>query len=144
MIKITGMWELSWNTPIKEIDIWEMVLLDFKIDEFWMCPVSGIRNSLVTQEKEKMEDVFSDERNKGLTRVFIDEKGEIDLRDFEHPEDCMYVFGRGNYSPFHHLSEGDLSVRIETFANLGLLYSHQAASIVLYDRLVKNGSYNNR
>lgn len=143
MIKIAGIWDLSWSTPIQEIDMWEMVLLEFKVDQFWVTPVSGMRSGLVTQERNSMQEILSD--NEDLISVFCSEKAETELQNFNHPENCIYVFGRSNYSPFNNLKKrsNDLAVRIETPSNKGLLYSHQAASIILYDRMIKYGSNNN-
>ena len=68
-------------------------------------------------------------------------KGQTSLSDFEHPEDCLYIFG----SNHHHLSTdylGDAqitdSVYIPTDGHAEM-YSFVAAAVVFYDRMVGRG-----
>jgi len=132
-VSIAGMWELGWNTPISEIELWHLMLRDFGVDKFYMTPVSGIKSSKVI-EMTTLEDII--EANKDKTIVYVDERSETELSDFKHPENALYVFGKANYSPFMaDMKEGDMSVKIKTIENKGLLWPHQAASIVLYDRI---------
>lgn len=142
MIKIVGAWELGWNTPIMEYDLWAFPLRDFGIDEWIMTPVSGINKPRVI-EVHQLSDAIKN--NPKLTPVYIDEKGEIPLTEFEHPKDALYILGKANYSPWVSQGKQGISVRIETPASKGLLWPHQAVSIVLYDRMKKeSGSNNNR
>jgi tRNA(Leu) C34 or U34 (ribose-2'-O)-methylase TrmL len=134
-IKIAAFWELGWNTPIKEADLWMYPLRDFEVDQHYMVPVSGIYNTRIS-ERDSIEKVL--EENQDLTVVFCDENGDQKLTDFKHPENTLYIFGKTNYSPFLSLKrEQDFSLRVETIKNRGLLWGHQAASIILYDRMVK-------
>src|SRR3989304_5735220 len=48
-VKVAGLWERGWNTPIKEVELWEFPLRDFAVNEHIMVPVSGIENSYVTE-----------------------------------------------------------------------------------------------
>jgi len=132
MIKVAGMWELGWNTPIMEYDLWAFMLRDFGVDEICMAPVSGIRKDV--REFSSLEEAMA--KNADLVPVLVDEKGEVALQDFKHPENTLYVFGKASYSPLARLPKA-LSVRIETATASGLLWPHQAAAIVLYDRQVK-------
>lgn len=136
IVKVVGHWELGWNTPIKEIDLWEMVVRDFAADEHIMLPISGIHHRSVT-EKKNLETVIKE--NPDLTVVFCDEAGETNLKDFVHPENVLYVFGKTNYSPFLGMKRPqDLSLKVETNRPTGgLLWGHQAAAIILYDRFMK-------
>lgn len=136
MIKVAGFWDLHWNTPIKEIDLWEYPLRDFGVDQHYMIPISGIDNKKV-HERQEINEVL--DKNRDMTIIFCDERANTLLKDFEHPENALYVFGKANYSPFLNLArEGDLSLKIETVRPQGgLLWGHQAASIILYDRLMK-------
>jgi len=135
MIVIAGMWELGWNTPIKEIDLWQYPLRDFGIDDFYMVPISGIKSKKV-KEKPTLKSVI--EENKNLKIIFVTEGGEYSLQEFKHPENALYIFGKTNYSPFNNMKIKDsISLKIETKLNGGMLWGHQAASIVLYDRMVK-------
>lgn len=135
-VHVAGVWELGWNTPIKEADLWEHPLRDFEVDRWWMTPVSGIGNRRVA-ERATLPEILDQARNDGLTVVFVDERGETPLTDFVHPEHALYVFGKASFSPLSLRKEGEGSIVIDTPANLGGLWPHQAASIVLYDRLLK-------
>lgn len=135
-IKIAGMWDLAWNTPIKEIDLWRYPLKDFDVDVFYMAPITGISNSYV-KERASLEEIL--EENKDHKVIFCDERAKTLLKGFKHPKRALYVFGKANFSPFLSLKRrGDLELRIETpHPRGGLLWGHQAASIILYDRLIK-------
>lgn len=138
VVKVAGIWEMGWNTPMAEFELWHFPLRDFRVDEFYMTPISGIDKE-VTELKSLDEAI---ERNQDLTVVFVDEKGETPLAKFAHPQRALYVLGRTSVSPMQLIKkDADLSVRIETKpdqSNEGMLWAHQAISIVLYDRLRKN------
>lgn len=135
IVKIAGFWELGWNTPIKEIELWEFLLREFGVETFYMTPITGIRSSFV-QERASLEEIL--EENKDFKIVFCDERAEISLVDFKHPSKALYVFGKANFSPLLvYKKEKDLAVKIDTVENKGLLWPHQAASIILYDRFLK-------
>ena len=137
MIKIAGIWEQGWNTPFLEYDLWEYPLRDFGVDAHYMCPVSGIDKPVI--ERKDIQEILNE--NKDLTIVWIDEKGDTLLSDFVHPKNALYIMGRTTYSPMAGLKkEADKSVRIATRkdnSNGGMLWSHQAICLVLYDRLNK-------
>jgi len=134
MVKVVGMWEFGWNTPILEYDIWEAPLREFGVDEWCMCPVSGINRKIT--EKATIQEFINE--NSELTLVFLDEKGEIKLSEFEHPKNALYVLGKANFSPLLNFGKGNLSVTIETQSGTGLPWAHQIISIALYDRLKKS------
>lgn len=137
MINVVGCWELGWNTPFKEVDLWEAPLRDLGIDTFYMSPITGILHGSVLEHSDMK--VFLDaEREKGQTLVFVDEKGDENLTSFVHPQNATYVFGKVSFSAMVSFKiEGDVSVKIQTVKNSGLLWPHQAATIVLYDRMLK-------
>jgi hypothetical protein len=138
VIATAGVWELTWSTPIVEADLWRYVLQNYGVAHWFMSPISGIANKYV-EERPGLPDVLNELRGE-LSVVFVDECGETRLPDFEHPRDALYVFGKANYSPALGLREnGEPVVAIPSFTvgkNNGLLWPHQAAAIVLYDRLV--------
>ena len=132
-VRVAGIWELGWKAPISEHDVWSYMLRDFGVNEWIMCPVSGIDSNKVT-EMATLTDVVSAASE---TIVIVDEKGEIPLHEFEHPENALYVLGKANFSPLA-LGVG-MSVRVETPTDSqGLLWPDQAIAIVLYDRMVKS------
>lgn len=139
MIKVAGVWEFGWNTPLQEFDLWAFPLRDYNVDEFIMSPVTGIQRKVT--EFVTFEDVIS--ANPGLTPVFVEEEGAGYLDDFEHPADALYLFGRAGYSPWKARGKKGLSVKIETASGKGLLWPHQCATTVLRDRMLKNGFNHN-
>ena len=134
-IKIAGHWDLAWNTPIKEIDLWEYPLRDYGVSTHYMCPITGIDHSV--QERKEIKEVLDE--NPDYTVIFCDERADSTLKNFKHPKKALYVFGRANFSPFLSLKrKDDLSLKIETtLPEGGMLWGHQAAAIILHDRLLK-------
>lgn len=136
MIKVIGMWELGWSAPITEIDLWQFPLREFQVDEFIMTPISGIKSKKVTEYGSILEAL---DDNDGIPVVFLDERGGTTLKEFEHPEDCIYVFGKASYSPFiDNATEDDWIVSVETPSDKGMMWPHQVATLVLYDRYRKS------
>lgn len=128
MVEFGGLWEFGYSAPITEYDHWWSVMREFDVACLNMCPVSGISKKMV-REFTSME-VLLDATE--LTPVFVDESSDIELRDFDHPDNALYLFGKATYSPFTSLGKGHLSVRLGNGA--GMLWPHQAAAIVMYDR----------
>jgi hypothetical protein len=135
MIIVVGMWELGWNTPIKEVDLWEMVIRDLGADLFYMTPVSGIASPIV-KECATVEEVLN--LHPDLPVIIVDELGEEKLNTFKHPESCIYLFGKTTCSALNMGSFKRRTLMIETVRNDSLLWAHQACAIVLYDRLRKS------
>jgi hypothetical protein len=133
MIAVAGFWELGYNVPIIEADLWNFPLLDFGVDEWNMSPITGIAGFTVKEwaDAEQMLDTMRFE----YTLVFVTEKGEEELSSFTHPENACYVFGKATFSPFLGMKkENDLSVRLDTLNNKGLLWPHQCLVSVLHHR----------
>jgi len=137
-VRVAALWELGWNTPIKEVELWQFLCRDFDVDALYMSPVSGISGAPV-RERHELVEALTESVLDGFDVVCVDERGTTSLRDFAHPETALYVFGKASQSAmptcgrFH-----GVSVRIETRLDAGLLWPHQAAAILLYDRLVKS------
>jgi len=135
IVKVLSSWELAWNAPIKEVELWEYPLREFGVDSLEMFPVSGIRNSFL-KEYETFEEAIA--ANPGLVKVFVDEHGETDLRDFVHPENALYIVGKTTLSLERaYRQPGDKSIVISTRNSTGLFWGHQVAMVVLYDRYNK-------
>jgi hypothetical protein len=135
MIILAGYWELGYSSPLRESERWDYMCKDFGINEWHMIPVSGIYNTRL-EENAALKEVFIQHPN--IPAVFFDENATTVLSDFTHPQDVIYVFGKSGYSPLGLMREGDISIKIDTPASVGGLWADQAASIVLYDRLLKN------
>lgn len=147
MIKVAGHWEIGYMTPIQEQYYWSYPLRDFQVKDWLMTPVSGIRN----QEHLNMDLIeFKDTPSMlsscgDLKRVFIEPRTKHQtpdttwLHDYEHPEDCVYVFGSAHFNPtLANVREGDDIVSIKTKQDGGILWSNQCVAMVLYDRMVKS------
>jgi hypothetical protein len=140
MVAVLAHWEWRDMVPLTEAPLWNLPLRDFGITDWRMVPVSGIRNSerkVPLREFSNYEKAFEGD---DLQRVFIEPRSHevpetVWLHDFEHPEDCIYIFGSAHYNPaVMHKRPGDVVVSIKTLQDKGVMWPHQAAMIVLYDR----------
>jgi len=141
MVAVLAHWEWRDMVPMTEAPLWNLPLRDFGVVDWRMVPVSGIRNSerrVPLREFPSYEEALEVD---GLRRVFIEPRSTHEtpetvwLHDFEHPKECVYIFGSAHYNPaVMHRREGDDVVSIKTVQDKGVLWSHQAAVIALYDR----------
>jgi hypothetical protein len=131
MIVVAGVWEQGWFDYQTELNLWYYPLKDLGVDEFTMTPISGL-NSKKVQEFHSVEELI---QHYGLPVIICTENGKTDLKDFKHPKDALYLFNRtsGGELPL----SPDYTLKISTELNKGMLWGHQAASIILYDRLNK-------
>lgn len=129
-VEIAGNWELGWSAPITEIEHWGMAMRSFDVSRISMFPVTGIHCKFL-DEYPSVEDMLAAKTH--LTPVFVDECGEVELQDFDHPENALYIFGKANYTPFPTYGQGHLSVRIDCPLK-GMMWPHQAMCVVMYDR----------
>jgi hypothetical protein len=151
-VVIAGHWEIGYMTPIMEANFWNLVLRDFQVDGWMMTPISGIKHNedyrLDLDEFATYEDMLNSCND--LQRVFIEPRTKRQnpnttwLHEFEHPEECVYIFGSAHYDPtIVNKREQDHIVSIKTIQDKGVLWSNQCLAIVLYDRMLKDGSNNN-
>jgi len=140
MVAVLAHWEWRDMVPMTEAPLWNLPLRDFGIVDWRMVPVSGIRNS---ERKVPLREFPTyDDALEGceLRRVFMEPRSHetpetVWLHDFNHPRDCIYIFGSAHYNPaVMHKRQQDDVVSIKTAQNRGVLWSHQAAVITLYDR----------
>jgi hypothetical protein len=144
MVKIAGCWE-EYFLPSPSVEYnsrWKFLVRGFGLDGIYMSPVTGFteghrtstdRRDHVIELEDIMEAIAA---NPDLVPVLVDECSSTKLQSFKHPKDAIYLFGRTGKSFFSGW-EG-LSVSIEHPAELAAyLQPDQAASIVLYDRMVK-------
>ena len=145
MIKVAGNWEWGWITPKEEVWQWNLLIRDFKITEWYMWPIVDVINTeqkINLHQRKTIEEIL--EENKDLHHVYVEpermihpNKG-INLKEFNHPKDALYIFGSANYSSiFGNKKDGDSMLFIETLNNAGVLWPHQCLAIILYDRLLK-------
>ena len=130
--------------PMMESFHWSFVLRDFSVTDWNMVPVSGIMNNeqlhVELSEWETYDKFFEQETS--LTRVFMEPRTSKQpdttwLHDFEHPEDCVYIFGSAHYNPtIAHKRDQDIVVSIKTNKDSGLFMANQCLALVLYDRNV--------
>jgi hypothetical protein len=150
VIKVAGHWEMEWNTPIKEAELWNFLLRDFGIKDWYMWPVTGIKHneeaSVHLHERDTFDQIL--EENKDLAHVFLEPDNPvyphngIDLRKFKHPKKVLYIFGSNHFNPIlAYKKKNDVSVTIPTIDNKGVLWPHQCLAILLYDKLVKEGPW---
>lgn len=148
MVLVLGHWEIGYHAPISEQYYWNLPLRDFDVDEWWMCPVSGIKNREESSIKLKEASSYDEAFNKidpNIKRIFIEPRTEhynpntTWLHEFTHPQNCIYIFGSAHYNPtLSHKREGDEVVSIKTKNDKGVLWADQCLCMVLYDRFIKN------
>jgi len=148
MVKVIGHWDIGYHAPITEQYYWNLPLRDFGVDEWWMNPISGIKNAeenrVPLKEGKDYDDIFN-QIEPDLKRVFIEPRTQhhnpdtIWLHEYEHPKDCVYIFGSAHYNPtlLHKRDEDDV-VSIKTKDDKGVLWADQCLCIVMYDRIMKD------
>jgi tRNA(Leu) C34 or U34 (ribose-2'-O)-methylase TrmL len=140
-VSVFGFWEAGYSYPLLEAEHWRYPLREFGVPKWFMSPVSGINVPELTEVQDDLAALQEEALTKRI--VFVDEGGTQSLLTYEHPENACYVFGRSSFSPLRSYAdvlEHD-SVVIPAGAGLGLLWAHQAAVMVLFDREVKRGGY---
>ncbi len=148
MLKVVGCWDMWEDAPQEYLVHWKFMIDHFGVDQFYMNPNTGLGEQLKNDHIENLQLLYETnniqetlDENPSLTPVVIDENGDVELKDFTHPEDALYILGKVGYSPKEHFPN-IVSVRIPSWskepnASYGLLHPHQAISIVLYDRMTK-------
>lgn len=137
-VKIVGHWERSWRSPIEEYDMWWHPLKEFGLNDFYMCPVTGIGITRC-MERSSVDEVFAEVDDQIYTRVYVDENATTELSNFVHPENALYIMGKTSYSPYltHYRDGQDQAVKISTVANSAGFWGEQATILILYDRYMK-------
>ena len=143
MVKVAGLWELGWNSPLQESYLWDFPLREYGVEDWRMAPISGIKNNShltvkLTEYKTTHEMIRS--LPDDYVKVFVDERGEIPLKEFEHPDKAVYIFGKVGESAMKNknMKEEDISIVVETVHGRGVMWPHQCLVTVLHDRLIKN------
>lgn len=150
MVKVLGYWDVWFQHRESEYDIsWRFMLKHFGVEEIILIPNTNTVLKLPLDftdshlsERDNIEEVLKD--NPHLTPILVDEGGDVSLKNFKHPENVLYIFGRTGFSPKSTLPGNLQSVYIEGVdSHIGdaLLHPNQACSIMLYDRMVKSWQY---
>ena len=151
MVSVLGHWDIGYHAPITEQYYWFFPMRDFGVTDWNMSPVSGIRcrePQVTLTEWGHYDDYFDSNQEK--VRVFLEPRTKhqnpdtIWLHDFEHPEDCVYVFGSAHYNPtLKHKRNQDVVVSVKSKNDKGVFWGDQIMCLVLYDRMMKHGGYSN-
>ena len=148
MIHVVGHWEIGWNTPLLEADLWLLPLRDFGINDWWCWPVTGIESREMRvrlHERKDLRAILADAPP--WRRVFFEPRNpsqfngpSVDLHEYQHPdEDTLWIFGSNHFSPPMQVGrDEDDFVTVPTHENSGVLWPHQVFAIAAYDRLVKS------
>ena len=140
MIKVAGNWEYGWLESKQELFIWSLLLREFEIRDLYMWPKTGIKKiepDVELYERETIKEILDENRNLKhvyfeTQRMVIEPNIAINLKDFEHPKDALYIFGSANYSSiFGNKTDDDLIVTVSTLKNLSVAWPHQILAIVL-------------
>jgi len=118
---------LVWRRLINAFNVDSYCIIDKTKAKTWKGWEDGNRPSKVV---DNIDDAL--ERYKSARPVHITKNGHINLVDFQHPKNAVYIFGAdsGETDP----KDG---VRINVPVQL---WAIQAASIVLYDRSIDYGT----
>ena len=143
MITVVARWEDGYfgflNGRVTEWCYWEQVFISYGVDRVIFVP------KLMDARKPEQYDTLDEAlANVSEPKVFFERaerargigREPIYLRDFQHPEDVVYIFGS---TPTHNakwVEEDDILVSIE-IPSKGDMFAITVAGIVLYDREVK-------
>ena len=107
-----------------------------------VCLAYGVNNKQIhLVDTENFEDVLNslDDRKKVFLEPPYHAKQTSYLHEYEHPDDCVYIFGNTQTSNLEYVKEGDdiVSVRMNAMSDSNV-FGISIASIVLYDRMMKS------
>lgn len=139
MVVIASIWEQGWFDYKTELNLWHFPMKDFGVDEIAMTPISGIEVNNKVKEFNNVDEIIEHYK---LPVILCTVKGKSSLKDFKHPKNALYLFNRTSGGVI--VENPDYSLKIETKLDKGMLWGHQAASIIMYDRLIKYGNNNKR
>lgn len=136
-VTVLGMWE-RWLEPERfERRVWKHTIQAFKVDRWGMCDVAGGPFTSPVQYADLATMLAAHPGPK----TFLIPPGRIEgtgnLSEYEHPENAIYVFGRGGENLVKHVTPADDVVSIHMPLGGAELYAAVALGQVLYDRQVK-------
>lgn len=130
------------DSDIMVREYWAMIIECFGVTNAWEVGDESKSDSNYNKPVfiDKVEDLPKDKpivvlAHKNAKYV----QGVTDIKDFEHPEECIYVFGGDNMNQVPESYEGFEDIRYVYVDTKYEIYSHQIGAIMLYDRKIKNG-----
>lgn len=144
------MFDVCFKPPASDHDInhWSFVLSHYVPETIYL--LDNHRGELTQKYlgiRDGIEISLADQLPGNLPIVFLTPHqarvvpGEVSLVDFQHPDNCIYLFG-----PDHEVSDEDLLGSLDPDYKVYIptdthheMYSHVAAAVALYDRKMKCG-----
>ena len=135
MITVLGVWEPTWMEPRVERRVWKQTLDAFGVDRWAMIGADEVNWSIPTQFYA-WEDALAAYSGKKTFLVAPGRTDSIDVINYDHPDDAVYVFGNTPDNLVRYVSSDDDVVSIHTDTP-ATLFGHCTLPIILYDRMVK-------
>jgi hypothetical protein len=136
VVTVIGMWEPGYTLEQTFIEdtVWKQTLSAYAVDRFIMVTYPDVRIDTVSspEQYDTMEDALNSTTGE---RVFLSYPVEwsVLLRDFTHPPDAVYVFGRPGDDLSQYIRPEDHKIHIQTTNNVDMLGCSCVAA-VLYAR----------
>ncbi|RLG97649.1 hypothetical protein DRO19_05500 [Candidatus Bathyarchaeota archaeon] len=142
-VEIMFHWERGWMLPQFEIQVWDDLALAFNVSALHMIPDLKMNAKTPLYKYDTFDDFLN--ANEGKKLVYVIPPDEWDsswtntyyLRDYEHPADCVYIFGASFTNLPTYVTPEDDVIGIETPVDQQI-WQWQVAGMVLYDRLIKS------
>ena len=112
---------------VTEENYWEQVCMAFNVDRLVLYDtkeaITAVSGSKVFLETAKRAEEIG--------------RKPMYLKDFVHPDDAIYVFGRTGNNNVRLVRDGDILLSVEQENDKGDMFALTMASIVLRDRFLK-------
>jgi tRNA(Leu) C34 or U34 (ribose-2'-O)-methylase TrmL len=135
MITVVGMWEpgYSLEQTFLEDTVWKQTLNAFSVDRFCMVKYPGVTAGEISspEEYDTMEEALASTNGERIFMCFA--QTGTNLKDFVHPADAVYIFGRPGDDMVQYMNPEDHKIHIQTPNNVDMLACSCVAA-VLYDR----------
>lgn len=137
MITVIGMWEQGYTLEQTFIEdtVWKQTLCAFAVDRFVMVDYPEVHIDNVTSPEQfpTMEDALASSEGERVFLSYQTVEGILDMKNFVHPIDAIYIFGRPGDNLTRYMREKDHKVHIATPNNTDMLGCSCVAA-VLYAR----------
>lgn len=132
--------EKSW-----EQDQWSFVFSNFGVTDIWELGKDDDKDYKLYQETTAISSAEELPLDSFLIVMTPAEgryiKGREPLENFDHPEHAVYLFGASHKNLSDELGTRDPDALVYIPTVQHEMYSHAAAYITLYDRMVKRGGF---